>query len=372
MDSSREPAVAVIIPCHDYARFLPDAVESAVAQSHPALEIVVVDDGSRDETAALAARLAARYTEREIRVVRQENRGLAAARNAGIAAARAPLLLPLDADDALHPHAASRLAALFQADPGLSVAYPFGREVGDGSALMTTGEALLAVERRTNVLYYASMFTRTAWEAAGGYNPNMVHGYEDWDFWLGLLERGARFARLPEVGFYYRKHGATMLSRADKNRLWLRCRLTANHPALYAPDLLKSAEAYLGLGQAPAPPALLARLLRCLAEERLYLDALPCAEALLEERALRDSGLDPAPLHFLRGVGLLAARRPGEALAQLREAVRLQPWNPRFIAALADAFEGAGRIEEAQACREDAVEAAPDSLKPMPWAVPIS
>src|SRR4051812_16000050 len=91
--------VTVVIPCYNQARFLGEAIESVLRQTHRAREVVVVDDGSTDGTAAVAARYP------DVQLIRQPNRGLAAARNRGLAESRGAYLVFLDADDRLLPRA---------------------------------------------------------------------------------------------------------------------------------------------------------------------------------------------------------------------------------------------------------------------------
>src|SRR3712207_5573157 len=93
------PLVSVVIPCYKQAHFLGEAIESVLAQSYPHFEVVVVDDGSTDNTSEVAARYPG------VRCVRQDNQGLAAARNSGLAHSKGEYLLFLDADDRLLPHA---------------------------------------------------------------------------------------------------------------------------------------------------------------------------------------------------------------------------------------------------------------------------
>jgi glycosyltransferase involved in cell wall biosynthesis len=107
--------VDVVITNHNYARFLPDAVESACAQTHPDVNVVVVDDGSSDGSRELLGG----YSDR-VEVVLKEQGGQASAINAAVDRCRGEVLLLLDADDVLRPQAAERVAAAFAADPGLS------------------------------------------------------------------------------------------------------------------------------------------------------------------------------------------------------------------------------------------------------------
>jgi glycosyltransferase involved in cell wall biosynthesis len=111
--------VAVIIPCYNHAHFLPAAIESALKQTWPHCEVIVVDDGSSDDS----SRVAQRYD--RVILVRQGNRGLSAARNAGLKATAAEIVIFLDADDCLWPAAARTAVEVFQAAP--EAALTFGR-----------------------------------------------------------------------------------------------------------------------------------------------------------------------------------------------------------------------------------------------------
>src|SRR4051794_12323832 len=105
------PTVSVVIPCFNQGRFLPDALESVLAQTFPAAEIVVVDDGSTDETAAAARRYP------NVRCIRQRNRGLASARNTGLMHTAGECVVFLDADVRLRPEAVEIGVRELQAHP---------------------------------------------------------------------------------------------------------------------------------------------------------------------------------------------------------------------------------------------------------------
>ena len=122
------PVVDILVINHDYGRFLPQALESACAQTHPAVAVIAVDDGSTDDS-----RRVLRHFEDRIDVVLKERGGQASAINAGLERCRGDVLLILDADDVLRPQAAARVAAAFKARPELSkVQFPMAVVDGEG------------------------------------------------------------------------------------------------------------------------------------------------------------------------------------------------------------------------------------------------
>jgi len=118
--------ISVVIPSYNYARFVREAIDSALAQTYPPLEVIVVDDGSTDATPEVLAS----YGDR-IRVIRQRNEGVARARNAGIATARGDYVAFLDADDVWHPRKLELQIARFDGDPSLGLVH-CGVEMFDG------------------------------------------------------------------------------------------------------------------------------------------------------------------------------------------------------------------------------------------------
>jgi glycosyltransferase involved in cell wall biosynthesis len=265
-----QPEVAVVVPCYRYAHLLPEAVRSVVGQTWQNLRIVIVDDGSPDDTAAVAERLIAEFPNRRIELVRQPNQGLAAARNTGVRATSAAFVLPLDADDQLVPNAIERLMAVQQAT-GADVVTPLGRTFGDEDRQLVTLPVTSSRLRAGNCLIYSSLYRRELFDRIGGYGLNLRAGYEDWDFWLGGLERGAKFAHVPEELFRYRRHGATMLTTADQKAMHLRATIVSNHPRLYARWRVAVAQRVLRAGERPRGWLRLCMLAQFLLDRRLKL-----------------------------------------------------------------------------------------------------
>ncbi len=199
--------VSVVIPCYNQAEYLPDAIRSALAQTYPDVEVVVVNDGSPDDTSEVARRYP------EVVLVEQENKGLSAARNAGIAASTGQYILPLDADDMIHPTYLEKAVPLFTTGVGIVRAYQ--QNFGDDDTAYALPEVRTVYDiLPRNAICCASVFRRDLWEKVGGFDEAMKSGYEDWEFWIRILAKKKQVRTIPEVLFFYRKHGRSMVDDA--------------------------------------------------------------------------------------------------------------------------------------------------------------
>jgi glycosyltransferase involved in cell wall biosynthesis len=224
------PLISIVIPTYNHAHFLPRAVESALAQEYPAVEIVVVDDGSRDNTATVAAGFGDR-----ILYVHQENQGLAGARNTGIGASMGEFLFFLDADDWMLPHTLSRLWEIMSRtgpDCGLVACLPSLIDVKDGvesevplppvkdagTVLPVTWTDLAASSR-----FPCTVLARTAaFDRCGLFDASYRHfGCEDRDMWLRIA-RDYQIRLLQERLVVLRYHGANMSSNPTRQLAGIR------------------------------------------------------------------------------------------------------------------------------------------------------
>lgn len=239
------PKVSVIIPCYNQGSYVDGAVESVLAQTFRDFEIIVVNDGSTD---GATNRLLADYHRPQTRVLRTENRGVAMARNHGIGVATGEYILPLDADDRIAPAYLEKAVAVLDTRPDVGIVYCRAECTGD-----RTGEwKLPAFSRRgmllTNQIFCSAFFRRADWQSAGGYNPNMCDGWEDWDFWLSLLELGRDACQIPEVLFSYRIAQGSRERTMDRPRqVAMHRQLMDNHPALFIEQALPLLELYYRL-----------------------------------------------------------------------------------------------------------------------------
>lgn len=227
--TSRHSDVTIVVTNFNYGRFLEEAVRSVLDQEGGAPNIIVVDDGSTEPgTIAVLDRLP-----EGVRVVRQDNAGVAAARNAGLALAETPYLMILDADDRLRPRALNVLRAPLDADATLGFTYGITRFFGEweGEMTMPAYDPYKLLYRHT--IGTTCLMRRQLVDVVGGYDANFG-GYEDWEFWLHALSKGWQGRRVNKVTFEYRRHGSTKLT-ADRleYRRWFR-EMRVKHADLYA------------------------------------------------------------------------------------------------------------------------------------------
>jgi glycosyltransferase involved in cell wall biosynthesis len=222
------PRVAVIVPCFNDGETLPDALASLAGQEEH--ELVVVDDGS-DDPATL--QVLAQAEQDGILVVHRPNGGLSQARMTGVEATSAPYVQPLDADDELAVGAIAALADALDGDPEAALAWGDAEIWGELETEVRVGRHLDPwLVAHLNTLPVASMVRRDALVEAGGWQ--LPSGYEDWDLWMALAERGRRGRYVPRVTLRYRRRGGRMLAGCIPRHDELYALLQRRHPALFA------------------------------------------------------------------------------------------------------------------------------------------
>lgn len=215
--SRPNPGVSVILPVFNDERFLAEALAGVFAQSFRDFEIVVIDDGSTDETPHVVERWQPQFRE-PLRVFRQDNSGLAAARNTGVREARGRFIAFLDSDDIWLPTYLERMVGLADEAEG-SLFYCGARFIDEtGADLPQTADRVVPPDQmydallRANFLIPSAVFARR--DALGSTEPFDVsfRRLQDWDLWLHLAREGARFVGIPDLLVRYRAHPASLSS----------------------------------------------------------------------------------------------------------------------------------------------------------------
>ncbi len=196
------PLVTVIVASHNGERFLREALESLFAQDFESFEVVFVDDGSTDRTAEIATSFPLRY-------VHQQNKGLPAARNAGLATAEGELIAFLDDDDVLAPTKLGIQSRYLLDHPET------GCVLGRQEWIVEDGVEPPQLKRDPiygepgGIQLVTAMIRRDVLEQVGGFDPSYRYA-EDRDLFIRLREHGVEIAVLPEVVLHKRLHGANM------------------------------------------------------------------------------------------------------------------------------------------------------------------
>lgn len=227
--------VTVVIPCFNSGATIGKTVASVKAQTWQQVDIVVVDDGSTDPgTLAVLDALTG------IQLVRQKNRGLPAARNAGVATAMGDYFLPLDADDWLEPDAIEALLSALKAEPGASFSYSYIRLEGEASGVLPKSYNFFE-QLFFNQIPYSLLLPRSVVEVVGGYDESMRDGYEDWELNIRLGSSGYHGVVVPRPLFHYRVSSAGMLlARSNKIHGDLWAAIQAKHKTIYRiPQLMR-------------------------------------------------------------------------------------------------------------------------------------
>ncbi|HEV7891004.1 MAG TPA: glycosyltransferase family A protein [Pyrinomonadaceae bacterium] len=216
-EGTAAPAVSVVIPAYNCAAYIAEALDSVFAQTFEDFEVLVVNDGSPD-TEELERALAP-YRERVV-YLRQENRGVSAARNTGIRAARAPLVAFLDADDLWEPFYLEDQLGAMREDPSLAMRYPntliFGDVPQAGKTFMevnpSEGEATIEALMTQRCTVGNSVTARREAVLGAGLFDEELRRSEDFDLWLRILARGGRVGYTRRVLARYRRYAGSLSS----------------------------------------------------------------------------------------------------------------------------------------------------------------
>jgi len=227
---SRHGDITVVIPCFNHGSFLLESVERALEQHGGPPKVIVVDDGSTDaETEAALVALPA-----VVQLVRQQNAGVAAARNAGFENSDSELLLMVDADDRLTVDALDTLRPPLEANPDVGYCYGLMKLIGAWSGVLRFPDFdPYILLHRSIAGAQLGLVRRRCWEDAGGFDP-AIDGYEDWDFCLSALEKGWRGLQIDRVTHEYRKHERSGEEGHRRQYRHIYRQLRAKHAELFA------------------------------------------------------------------------------------------------------------------------------------------
>lgn len=222
--------VSIITPAYNAEQYIDETLNSVLASTYSNIEVVVVDDGSTDSTAAIVEQRAA--TDSRVRLIKQRNAGACRARNNAIENAQGYYILPVDADDLIMPWLVEELVRLIESNPSVKVVMPRGEFFGARTGLWKLPPFSLKLLARRNMICATALYRREEWERVGGYDEEII-ALEDWAFWTAMLKDGGDVLTTDRVGLRYRIHAGSKRIRDRKFKHHVIDTLNKRHPEFY-------------------------------------------------------------------------------------------------------------------------------------------
>ncbi len=210
------PLVSVIVPAYGQAKYLSDVLESLLSQTYKNWEAIIVDDGSPDDVLVIAEKYVS--NDSRIRFYHTDNNGLCRARNFAIGKSSGEYILPLDADDKIASTYIEKCVERFMEYPETTLVYSQWQYFGTDRrtpALSYEGYKILL---HRNSIFCSAMFRKNEFLLAGGYDENMIGGYEDWELWIRMLSPQSIVYQIPEPLFFYRQKEISRNKSAMNNQ----------------------------------------------------------------------------------------------------------------------------------------------------------
>jgi glycosyltransferase involved in cell wall biosynthesis len=226
-----DPIVSIVIPCYNDAQYIEQAVYSALNQTYPNKEILVVDDGSNEETKTVLEKLEHKIT----KLITQENKGQSTARNLGIKEAKGDYILVLDSDDYFDATFCEKAIAIFLENKDIKLVTCYANRVhieNETDVFKPQGGGIKDF-LLNNCAMGSTMFRKFDWEEIKGYDQKMKKGFEDWEFYIRLLKKRGMAYVIPEPLFNYRLRNTSTTSKANIIKYELLKYIYCKHKDLY-------------------------------------------------------------------------------------------------------------------------------------------
>jgi len=229
------PVVTIVLPCYNYACYLPGAVRSVAGQTFQDFEVIIVNDGSTDNTLEVARELLDKYRgELCITLVDQENGGHPSiTKNTGYSYAKGKYCFTLDSDDMLRPDYVEKTVAVLAKHPDVDVVYPGYQTFGETDWFHIPPDFDLDSLKYWDYIPYSSVFRREVYERVKGYETSPSHRImEDWDFWLRAYREGYKFRPIKEPLLLHRTHHDSLLSSSG-NKPFFAANVRLNNSSVF-------------------------------------------------------------------------------------------------------------------------------------------
>ncbi|OIR05732.1 putative glycosyltransferase EpsJ [mine drainage metagenome] len=194
--------ISVIIPCYNDGEYLPETIEKLRQQTYKNFEIIIVNDGSTDTN---TLQILDKLEQQDIRVIHKSNGRMSSARNAGVREAKGTIIAALDADDYFHPTFFEKSIKVLNADENIAAVTSYIQMFGEINMLSKPRGG-----SQENFLFSSqcpacAIVRKKCWDEVGGYDEQMTLGYEDWEFYIRITQKGWTVFVIPEPLLFYRQ-----------------------------------------------------------------------------------------------------------------------------------------------------------------------
>jgi glycosyltransferase involved in cell wall biosynthesis len=199
---TQTPLISVVIPCYNDGAYLPETVERLRQQTFTDYEIIIVNDGSTDQH---TLQVLEELSQKGVTVLHKENGRMSSARNYGVKHARGEYIAALDADDYFDPTFFEKALKVLREETNTAVVTSYIQLFGEFTKLSKPRGGNEYNFLFSNQCPACAMVRKSCWDAVGGYDEAMVNGYEDWEFYIRITQKGWTVHVIPEKLFFYRQ-----------------------------------------------------------------------------------------------------------------------------------------------------------------------
>lgn len=193
--------VSIIVPCYNQAQYLDEALQSVLDQTSANWECIIVNDGSTDDTEAVAKKWVVR--DRRFSLINKNNEGVSIARNTAIEKGKGDYILPLDADDFLSANYIEECLKNIE-NSAIKIVYGRGVFFGEQEGELSSEYINIGNLLKYNCIHSSGFFRKADWKLKNGYDENMKYGFEDWEFWINMLKKDGKALLLKQCILHYR------------------------------------------------------------------------------------------------------------------------------------------------------------------------
>lgn len=234
---------SIIIPCYNQGKYLRDALDSVLEQLFLDWECIIVNDGSDDDTSIISREYCNK--DKRIQYFEKENGGLSSARNYGILHSKGEFILPLDADDKIHHHYLLLASQIYFNNPKTTLVYCDADLFGESTSNWILPEYDYRDLLLKNSIFCSAIFKKTDWIKVGGYDETLKKGWEDWEFWISILDKDSIVYKIPEICFFYRiKNHSMVKDMTEQDYFRINWQIFEKHFIKYKYNYIPPQEAY--------------------------------------------------------------------------------------------------------------------------------